>query len=179
MPTPIGHTLSGILLLSYFRISIKQMGLILMVIFFALLPDIDLAFGYVAGNPNLYHHMATHSLLFVVAAGIGGGLLWGWFQPAEKKWAVILFTGAGVLHLLLDMLSVDTSVPYGMPLFWPFWSDYYIAPVAVFSDVYRSSDSRDFFVSLYNRHNLYAILLEIGILSPILLVMFWLRRKSK
>jgi hypothetical protein len=28
-------------------------------------PDVDFLFGFAAGNPNLYHHMWTHSLAFL------------------------------------------------------------------------------------------------------------------
>jgi hypothetical protein len=36
------------------------------------------------------------------------------------------------------MLSIDTSRPYGVPLFCPIDEAYYISPISVFSDVERS-----------------------------------------
>ncbi len=166
------------MLLNGYRIPLRQWRLILATLIFTILPDFDLLLGYVAGNPNQYHHQATHTLIFVVGAGLLGGWLWGMIRREERKQALWLFVLAGMAHLLLDTLSVDSFEPYGVPLFWPFWSEYLRSPIPIFSDVYRSSDARDFFASLFNRHNLYTVLLEVVILLPVTLMVGWLRRKK-
>jgi len=160
MPTPIGHIASGLLLFAAgSRSWRKQAGVLLALFFFSLLPDIDLAFGLLlAGNANAFHHQATHSIFFVVAAGWIGGQLLG----QKGRHAPLLIT-AGLIHLALDLLAKDTSAPYGAPVLWPFWNGYIIAPVRVFSDVQRSGDAASFLPSLFNRHNLQTIGIEMAV----------------
>ena len=67
-----------------------------------------------------------------------------------------------VSHTILDIFSVDTSSPYGVPLLWPLSQEYYISPVSLFPDVIRSEESTSAFIaSLWNTHNLQAAGLEI------------------
>ena len=49
MPTPVGHILAGAVIYK----SQKESGFLLLslLLFFALLPDIDFLFGFVAGDP--------------------------------------------------------------------------------------------------------------------------------
>ena len=160
MPTPIGHIASGLLLFAVgCRPWRKQASLLLAQLFFALLPDIDLAFGLLlAGNANAFHHQATHSILFVAAAGWIGGRLLG-----NKGRYTPLLIAAGLIHLALDLLAKDTSVPYGAQVLWPFWNGYIIAPVQIFSDVHRSGDAASFLPSLFNGHNLQTIGIELAV----------------
>jgi membrane-bound metal-dependent hydrolase YbcI (DUF457 family) len=163
MPTPIGHIAAGALLFAAGKHSWRrQAGLALAVLFFALLPDIDLVPGLLlAGNANAWHHQATHSLVFVVFAGWSGGLLMG-----EKGRYTPLFITAGMLHLGLDLLARDTSAPFGAPLFWPFWSGYIISPLQIFSDVHRSGEAASFLPSLFNGHNMRTVGIELSVLTP-------------
>jgi hypothetical protein len=70
----------------------------------------------------------------------------------------------------MDYFSIDNGFPYGVLLFWPLTNDYYIAPFAFLPDVRRSSVASEFFVSLFSLHNLWATIVEIGVISPILLI---------
>ncbi|HNW60492.1 MAG TPA: metal-dependent hydrolase [bacterium] len=157
MPTPIGHIAAGALLFQTgARSWRRETALALAVTLFALLPDIDLAAGLLlAGNANIWHHQATHSLLFVLAAAAIGG----WCYPGKGH--TRLFAAAGLLHLIFDLLAKDTTAPFGAPLFWPFWSGYSIAPLQIFSDVHRSGEAASFLPSLFTIHNLRTVGIEL------------------
>lgn len=175
MPTPIGHIASGVLLFAsgpyHWR---RQMMLLTALLIFALLPDIDLAIGLLlAGDANAWHHQATHSFLFVIVAGGLGG----WMARRRGRYT-LLFITAGVIHLLLDILAKDTSAPFGAPLFWPFWNGYLIAPLPLFSDVHRSGAAASFIPSLFNRHNLLTVMIELAFFAPLGLIACWRKRKA-
>ena len=175
MPTPIGHIASGVLLFAsgsfHWR---RQMMLLMALLFFALLPDIDLAIGLLlAGNANAWHHQATHSFLFVTAAGGAGG----WLARRHGRYS-LLFIAAGMIHLVLDIFAKDTSAPFGAPLFWPFWNGFLIAPLSLFSDVHRSGEAASFFPSLFNRHNLLTVMIELAFFTPLGLIVCWRKRKA-
>ena len=55
------------------------------------------------------------------------------FRSLSKTQILVLFlVYAG--HVLIDTLAKDLGAPYGVPLFWPFDSHYYISPVILFSN---------------------------------------------
>lgn len=90
----------------------------------ACLPDVDYLPGILTGNLNAYHQQFTHSLLFCIAAAI---LL----SPALKRWfsmPVILLLILS--HLMIDFFTADHSLPYGIPLFWGFRTDFFHSPWA-------------------------------------------------
>jgi membrane-bound metal-dependent hydrolase YbcI (DUF457 family) len=174
MPTPVGHILSGTLLFSVLRKQNQSFLLLTGLMFYAMLPDIDLLFGFLEGNPNKYHHHFTHSFVFVITTGWVGAIFFKRNRMQFRIYAV-LFIGAGVIHLLLDLLALDKSSPYGAPVFWPFSEKYFISPIQIFSDVKRSSDSQTFFKSLINWHNALTVFIEILILGPVILIL----QKSK
>src|SRR5215467_14148307 len=88
MPTPVGHSLAGtaIELLGRGPNIRRQWPWLLLLIALANLPDIDFAFGYLAGDPTAYHWGPTHSLMatFLVggAVGIVAGALSGEYASA-------------------------------------------------------------------------------------------------
>jgi membrane-bound metal-dependent hydrolase YbcI (DUF457 family) len=177
MPTPIGHLLAGI---SAYRIvepsSPKQRRIFLAALFMAVMPDFDFVFGFFVDNPNRYHHYFTHSIFFIIAVSFFVALFLSQNSRAHLLADFVLLTVAGSSHLLLDMLAVDTSAPYGMPLFWPLSQKYVILPVSIFSDIQRASDSSRFLGSLFNRHNLFAVGKEVVILGSITLFCLLFKR---
>jgi membrane-bound metal-dependent hydrolase YbcI (DUF457 family) len=131
----------------------------------AVLPDIDLLFGFVQGAPNAYHHQATHSLVFVLVSALVVTAILN-IKKRTQFWRSFVFLfGAGLSHLLIDLLTLDTSFPYGLMFWWPFDSGYVIAPVTLFLDVHRSSLSSDFWISLISRHNFITLTIEIALMS--------------
>jgi inner membrane protein len=142
------------------------------------LPDIDFLPGMLQGRPNLFHHGIFHSLgaaLFVAALGAAI------FYPSRKRfwayaaWIFLVFYS----HLLLDFFSQDARPPYGLPLFWPFSSRYFIAARPFFINIVRSNSTEDFFISLFNRHNLGAALRETMVLGGLALAAALMRRRFR
>jgi membrane-bound metal-dependent hydrolase YbcI (DUF457 family) len=180
MPTPIGHALAGTIFYLFSNGKSRKKWLIfLMVLFFAGLPDIDFIFGFFVGNPDKYHHHFTHSLFLIVIAGLIGAFMADKIGVMNFQQSALLFIGAGTSHIFLDILCLDTSTPFGIPIFWPFWEKYFISPVQIFSDVHRTSSSSIFFQSLINWHNLKTVLLEIIIIGPIIIYLLFKRNYSR
>ena len=74
------------------------------------LPDIDLLFGAVKGNPNLYHHQWTHSVFFCMAAALVLMMAMKRFSALDHGRLALLLAGILLSHLLLDWLTKDTSL---------------------------------------------------------------------
>lgn len=179
MPTPVGHVLGGMFSLAILKINVKkQIGISLIALLAAGLPDIDFLFGLVRGDANLYHHQFTHSLVFVVSIGLVFAAVMSKAKVMQFFNSFVLITVCGASHLILDLLALDTSEPFGMPLLWPFSGTYYISPMTIFSDVHRSGDAHSFFISLFNSHNLQTVLIEIAILVPLTLFAVLVSRKK-
>jgi len=171
MPLPIGHTLAGIAFFQtrpglFFK---NKWADVLFFIFLANLPDADFLPGLLLGFPNLYHHGIFHSLgaAMAVTAVLGMVFLRKKAQPWRFSALVFLVLSA---HLLLDFFTRDFATPYGLPLFWPFTSNYYIAAHPIFINITRSAHSGNFFSSLFSSHNLKAALLEIALLGGLVLL---------
>ena len=169
MCTPAGHALMGAAVLSLQGNFIwkRRILALFLVLVAANLPDVDIFFGYIAGNPNRYHHMWTHSLTFGVLAGVAGAILWGGIFKKNAWKAGLFVMGLVFSHLLLDLFTRDGSPPYGMQLFWPFSRDFFIAPVTVFRDVDKASESSVFLRSLFTAHNLHTLVKEVIVLGPV------------
>jgi len=170
MPTPIGHSLLSTAIFS--SVNRKKLKLnwfdYLVFLFIGSFPDLDFLPGLVLGTPSRFHHGMTHSLFFGIIIGTMTGLLYSKWKRTNWLSYTLIFTSVYFSHLLADFLGVDTSFPYGEQLFWPFWQAYILSPISIFSDVYRSSNSADFFVSLFNWHNLRTVIIELLICGPIL-----------
>jgi inner membrane protein len=142
----------------------KKLLLWVFLVVLAVSPDFDFLPGLMLGDANRFHHGPSHSLL--------GGLLIGglaflfsknYFREFDGRKYFLLVVGTALSHGILDSFSKDTSLPYGVPLFWPFSPDYLISPIPLFSDVTRPGDASSlaaFMASITNRHNLFSIGLE-------------------
>jgi len=159
-----------------------ERGWLWVVILFILLtnlPDFDFLPGLVAGDPNLFHRGASHSLFMaLLVGGIVGTLARasgrGRFVPAAVTgWA--LYT----LHIVLDLFSVDYSIPRGFQLLWPWSRDYYIAPTGLFLNITRAYTVQGFFPSLFSSHNLRAVVNELVIFMPAVLLLWGLRGRLR
>jgi inner membrane protein len=176
MPLPIGHSLAGIAFQQarpglFFK---NRWHDALFFMFMANLADADFLPGIILGRPNLYHHGIFHSLGCALAIAAVGGLFF--FRIKKQFWLpatgiFLIFTS----HLLLDFFTMDLVAPYGLPLFWPFSSRYFISARPFFLNITRSAAADDFFISIFNRHNLAAALREILILGGLALAAVWLR----
>jgi membrane-bound metal-dependent hydrolase YbcI (DUF457 family) len=177
MPSPIGHMLSGLAIVAVHRKRVLRLDReTLFILVCVVLPDIDFIFGFIEGNPNAYHHQFTHSFFFAVVVGTLLGII-SMRSCRHFSRPALLFTAAIALHIVLDLFAVDKSAPYGAQIFWPFSDEYFIAPVQIFSDVVRSSDSATFIPSLFNWHNLKTIIIETLIILLLILFINRLERK--
>jgi hypothetical protein len=105
------------------------------------------------------------------------GWLGGWLTRGRGG-RTPLFIAAGAIHLVLDILAKDTSAPFGVPLFWPFWNGFVISPLQIFSDVHRSGDAASFIPSLFNRHNLLTVTIELIFFTPPAYFICWRKRRA-
>jgi len=174
MPTPIGHTLAGAILFAAQKN--RRVVFFILLVFFALLPDVDFLFGFIIGDANRYHHFFTHSFIFVILAGLAGGVIYATWKKDSILKSSAIFISAGISHVILDILALDKREPFGCPIWWPFSNEFVISPVLVFSDVSRVSESKYFIQSLFNEHNMRTILIEFAVLAPLLIVVFGIRK---
>ena len=176
MPTPVGHSLVGCALyLSLIRNKLeKSWKTILLVVFISNLPDVDYLPGFIIGYPNRYHHGMTHSLGFTIIVGTIFAILYLQRQrnSNDKRMSFLelfpIFSGLYLSHIILDYLAVDTSFPYGEPLFWPVTNRYFISPFPLFLDVHKASSSDMFLRSLVSWHNLWTVITEAVIFGSII-----------
>ena len=181
MPSPIGHSLSGILLYQIFnRQNVKyDTRRLLLFVLFTNLPDIDLALGFFVNNPSLYHQSISHSLGASVLTGFIAGIM---LKRKNELYlnSFLLFFTLYFSHVILDYLASasDTSYPFGVAFLWPLSHDYYIFPAMIFLDIWRGSSNETFFSGLFNLHNLWAVLIELSLfLPPILIFHYLISRK--
>ena len=116
----IGHAILPFLIFRRQKLELFGWGVL---IFFSLLPDIDVIIGFLAtGSLWGFHRMLTHSLLFVLVF-LAGALF------IRRIEAVLAFIGISG-HILLD--SLDT---HGVPLLWPFSQQFYGLGLWLSSDI--------------------------------------------
>ncbi|RMH05967.1 MAG: metal-dependent hydrolase [Nitrospirae bacterium] len=188
MATPIGHSLAGYLV---YRAGMSSMPshthkpMLLACVLVAVGPDFDFLPGLLVGQPALYHQGITHSL--GMAIGISGLVAWGvsrrWHvsQALVTLWGICFFAYGS--HLLIDLCGVDHRPPYGIPLLWPFSQETYLAPVQIFWGVRHatatSNTTLEWLANLLDLHNLGAIGIEIGVVSPWILALEFVRSRWK
>jgi membrane-bound metal-dependent hydrolase YbcI (DUF457 family) len=180
MCTPVGHTLAGGALLTSVKGGLSDRWLFfILVMVFANLPDIDLLFGAVRGNPNLFHHHWTHSIVFCVFTGTAGGFLLSRRLKMSRGRSVLLMTGILLTHVLLDFFTRDTSEPFGQQLFWPFSSGFVASPWTPLPDVYKSSANRTFINALFSLHNLKTVAAEAAVFGPLFLAVRQIKKRGE
>jgi membrane-bound metal-dependent hydrolase YbcI (DUF457 family) len=185
MASPIGHALAGQIAYRAGSAATKARARTLawLCVFAAVSPDLDFIPGLWGGHPALYHQGASHSL--IAAAGFSlllaivyvrgrGGLF--------AAWAPLFLAYAS--HLGLDLLGPDRRPPYGIPLFWPFSQATYLSPLTIFAGFHHAGSTGagvgQWISGILDVRNLAALLLEIAILGPILLLVeLWVRRRDR
>ena len=98
----------------------------------ACLPDVDYLPGIWRGQLNAVHQQATHSLGWVLLASAGLWLTGRAWRPAVFGWRAGTFILVLVSsHLAIDLVTVDTRAPIGIPLWAPLSDDPVHAPFAL------------------------------------------------
>lgn len=182
MPSPVGHSLSGIAAYLLFIRGKRSYLLLFLFIVLANLPDFDFIPGWFANEPNLFHRGLSHSFFMIGVVGVLVGIvarLAGSRRSFLAAGSVIFLCS---LHVVLDLFSVDYGTPPGFKILWPFSEDYFISPTVIFMNIIRSPVREEFIQSLFNTHNLKAIINEAILFLPLLLLIWSLqgsRRKSR
>ncbi|MGD8396102.1 MAG: metal-dependent hydrolase [Candidatus Eiseniibacteriota bacterium] len=180
MPTPIAHSLAGIALFAARPDRRgRDLALLATVLAAALAPDLDFVPGMLIGNADRFHHGPSHSLF----AGLVGGVVLGALVARRAGWPTgrrygLAFAVGYASHVVLDMFCIDTRPPFGVPLLWPFWDGYLASPVEVFLDIHRDRDTAAFVGSLFQLHNLKAVLWELVVMVTVVAAVGrWRRRR--
>jgi membrane-bound metal-dependent hydrolase YbcI (DUF457 family) len=125
----------------------------------ACLPDLDFLWGR--------HAMETHSVGATVLAGLVALVI-------TRRPRLALACGvAWASHVVFDWLGSDTTPPIGVMALWPLTSQYYFADVYLFEAI-----SRRYWLPNFWTHNIMAVIQEIGLLAPFVLVLGWWRFRS-
>ena len=178
MPSPVGHILFAFAIsgVAKPRDVLSQWWSVLVLIT-AIAPDLDFLPGIVIGDPNRFHHGPTHSIAAAVVFTFVIALM---FRSLSKTQILVLFlVYAG--HVLIDTLAKDLHVPFGVPLFWPFDSHYYISPFALFRNFSHGTHNEGLggvIRDIFSVHNLWTVAIEMAILGPLLWLTDRYRRRA-
>jgi membrane-bound metal-dependent hydrolase YbcI (DUF457 family) len=153
----------------------NALRLVLAFVLLANLPDFDFLPGWLVGQPNLFHRGASHSLFTALLVGLVIGIgarATGWerFLPAATLGFALYAS-----HVLLDLFSVDYSVPRGFEVLWPLSGEHYLTDVGLFMNIEHSPFMEEFFASLLSEENLKAVVNEVVIFLPAVLLLWGLR----
>ena len=167
-----------------YRVSTKgvrsRWWIVLLYLLIANAPDLDFIPGFLVGDPARYHHGISHSIGIALLVSVAFGLL---LYIGGGVWNTRKFVISFCLyfsHVFLDCFSLDTSEPYGVPLFWPVSDEYYLAPLTFFLGVKRLYSSGPMFIpGLFSLQNLWAVCIELAVFVPIILLLLKLRRRSE
>jgi inner membrane protein len=137
-----------------------------LIVFAALLPDVDFLIGFLMGEPNRFHGGPTHSLGAAVVAGFVLGVLAG-----RRRFRVgLLCFLAYASHVILDSLTRDGRPPLGVPMFWPLTDHYFNFPLI--AGIRHGMDGvtvDGFLGEVFSTANLRALAVEVGIGSVLIL----------
>jgi len=178
MATPLGHGLIG---LAMARAGQPASGpsLRAWALFGAVAanaPDFDFIPGLLVGDPNRFHQLGSHSLLAVVMFALAAGLF---ARRWPGQWLPVALWSGGFYasHLVLDMLTFDGRPPYGLPLFWPWSADHFIAPVTPLHGVRHGVPGDGLltvFGNIFSGYNLKVIGAELLLVGPFALFFWWM-----
>lgn len=190
MSSPVGHTLAGLSIcflygalcsriggsgkLKKFCIKYSLKGLIF-VAFVACLPDIDFVPGIFIGDINYFHHQGIHSLSFAIVLSFLI-LLISRMRKTEQSlgWGLISLLLI-ISHLVIDWLTIDKSLPFGIRLLWPFSGKYFY-----FQNAFLPYNVRSVSVaSVFNVHNLRVVLSELAIYMPLMIISYFLYKMAR
>jgi membrane-bound metal-dependent hydrolase YbcI (DUF457 family) len=161
MASPLGHSMMGVAIyvatVNPFE-RFKRWGWLFLLVLFSVAADLDYlpaAFGRL-DLADMFHRKFTHTLLFavlavaiyvVVAVIRKGVIVW--------KAALILFM-AMLIHLGIDIISLDENEPRGIAPIEPFSGIYLYSSIAIFPTVLKGS-----YADIFSLHNVKVALYEI------------------
>lgn len=170
MPTPVGHSIFGLTVYVLVNRRIPQKADIPGIMgycFLANLPDIDFAPVLVYGISavKVFHQYYTHNIGFCLVASIIIALFWSRYS-SRRFFPILGLTFLLVTsHIVFDSCGYDSRPPYGIQFFWPLTSAYFTSPVSIFIGAAKGT-----FSEMFSSWNLYAVLFELAVFLPMLLM---------
>jgi membrane-bound metal-dependent hydrolase YbcI (DUF457 family) len=175
MPSPVGHALGG-LAAGWLVSPTDGSGWLRRAAWFGVLgvaADLDLFVGA--------HSRYSHSIGAVAVIGLAVFLGRGFYRldetsdpaPAASSLLALASAAAYGSHILLDWLGSDTSPPIGIMALWPFSDAFYESSRHWFMAI-----SRRYWLPGFWTHNLKAIAWEVALLSPLVGLVWWIRRRA-
>lgn len=174
MPSPLGHSLAGLAIglaaepaavgqtsgarLSSFAI----VGAVV-----AAVPDLDLIYPHM--HRGISHSVGATAFLMIIAAVVTG------WVTGRIQWRWVLLVGAAhASHILMDWMGTDHYEPAGLQALWPFNRTYYISGWDIFPPTERRLYLPEAWII-----NLHAFLAEVGLMVPIVVVAFLVKRTRR
>jgi inner membrane protein len=173
VPSPIGHVLAGAAV-AYAGDAIDRrrspIGLVATCALLAAAADLDLLLpGY---HRSFTHSFTAVAFIFIVAAVVTGEVN---TRHHIGRWRVALVCAcAYATHLLLDWLGADALPPFGIQVFWPFDTRFFMSGLHVFAETER----RHPFSGPTIVQNLWAGAQEVAIVAPIAGALWLVRVKA-
>lgn len=137
MPSPIAHSAIGYVMYRIYGKHVPRVNLtlfavlprlLIITVWFSLLPDVDSIAGVILGDFGRYHNSATHSIIigFLVSLSIAAVMrltfrenFWIWFSLSILCYQT---------HILMDMFTFGR----GVMVLWPLTSIRYKPPIYLF-----------------------------------------------
>lgn len=172
MPSPIGHTLGGLIVhvATAEPHEIRRPRRALLLACLATAPDLDLLLNLAIGPGH--HRAEGHSLGASVLAGLAvaaASRLSGKARPAAQGLAAGL---AWFSHVALDALGSDSNPPYGVMALWPLVDGFMKSPIPLFLDIGRTLEGAILC------QNALAAAWEMAVLLPVLVAVWrWRERR--
>lgn len=181
MASPVGHALVGLALGRAFDDFSGRDALAVTAgcVALSVAPDLDFLPGLLRGQPLYYHQGPSHSLIVGLALSlVTAVLLLRDRRRLLRNW--LLLFAAFCSHLAIDSLGPDGRPPIGMPLLWPIIDTSWLAPVTLLPGVHHSlsgsEGSREWLALVFNWINVRAILVELLLVGPLVILAEGLRR---
>jgi membrane-bound metal-dependent hydrolase YbcI (DUF457 family) len=166
MATPVGHYLLG---LSIARLVARDGSDRRQAPWWALVagaPDLDVLPGLAVGNLSRFHHGASHSVAAAALAALAA-TAFTLSRGRRASWRILALVFAlYISHTVLDVFTVDTGVPIGVPLFWPWSQETFQAPWALLPHVQHTEQP------LISVHNALLMVREVLIFAPLVGLVF-------
>lgn len=185
MPSPLGHSLAGLLLARSTPVVIDRSAVLsrwasatidylgpggvtaIALMTAANAPDLDFIPGLIVGTPDLFHRGLSHTLAAAGMFGVLAGLVARLAGLRRPGGVGLLLALAYATHLPLDMTASDATLGNGVKLFWPVSDERFVLPFRMFLDINRDASVGAFLPSLLSSHNALAMLVELVVLGPL------------
>ncbi len=179
MPSPVGHSLTGLL---FYRLTVppgkeSSRPPVWAYIAAANAADVDIILGLLIGDPMRYHPTG-------IITSLGGALLFmlvirlstvGKPRSVQRQYSCLFFV-IYALHVTLDFTNQNRH----LPLLWPFTTTFYSTPFGILPNLTRDeTSSLGFLASMFSLWNLQVVAMECLFHLPgVALVEAWRRRRA-